>query len=151
MHALEIVGRVVIIYVACMILLRVSGRREMSELGPMDLLTMLLLSETVSPAITGGDNSLPVGLLAAGTLMVLCVVTAQITYRSRRAERLIQGAAVVLIRDGHVDSKVMRRFMITDEDLHTSLHKHGLIAVDEVKRAYVEADGEVTIIKVAAD
>ncbi|MGE0551169.1 MAG: DUF421 domain-containing protein [Kofleriaceae bacterium] len=147
MDILETIGRVAIVYAACMVLLRISGRREMSELGPMDLLTMLLLSETVSPALTGGDNSVPTGLVAATTLMVLCVVTAQISYRSRRAERAIQGEALVLIRDGDVDAHVMRKFMITDEDLRAALHKSGLLRVDEVKRAYVEADGEITIIK----
>ena len=150
MHSLEIVGRVVVVYVACMVLLRVTGRREMSELGPMDLLTMLLLSETVSPAMTGGDDSLPTGLIAAVTLMGLCVITAQVAFRSRRAERLIEGEAVVLIRNGKVDPRVLRKFMITNEDLKASLHQQGLLSVDEVKRAYVEADGEVTIIKRAS-
>jgi len=149
MHLLEIAGRVVIVYVACMLLLRLTGRREMSQLGPMDLLTMLLLSETVSPAMTANDGSLATGLVAAVTLMGMCVITAQIVYRSRRAERLIEGAAVVLIRDGKVDPSVLRRFMMTNEDLEGSLHKAGLLAVSEVRRAYVEADGEVTIIKKA--
>jgi uncharacterized membrane protein YcaP (DUF421 family) len=147
MHYLEIAGRIAIIYISCMVLLRVSGRREMSELGPMDLLTMLLLSETVSPALTGGDNSIVGGLVAAVTLIVLSVATTFIVYRSRAAERVIQGAAVVLIRDGKVDGRVMRKFRMTAEDLDTTLHQHGLLRVDEVKRAYVEADGEVTIIK----
>jgi uncharacterized membrane protein YcaP (DUF421 family) len=147
MHYLEIVARVVIVYAACMVLLRVSGRREMSELGPMDLLAMLLLSETVSPALTAGDDSVQAGLLAAATLMAMCVLTAKIVFHSRRAERIIQGDAVLLIRDGKVDGDVMRRFMISDEDLRTTLHQNGLQAVGEVKRAYVEPDGEVTVIK----
>jgi uncharacterized membrane protein YcaP (DUF421 family) len=146
-HLLEIAGRVIIVYAACMVLLRISGRREMSELGPMDLLTMLLLSETVSPALTGGDDTLLGGMVAACTLMAICVLTTRLVFRSRRAERIIQGAAVVLINDGRVKPDVMRKFMITDEDLHTTLHQHGLLRVDQVKRAYVEADGEVTIIK----
>lgn len=151
MHALEIVGRVVVIYVACMVLLRVTGRREMSEMGPMDLLTMLLLSETVSPAMTGGDNSIPMGLVAAVTLMGLCVITAQVVFRSRRAEKLIEGAAVVLIRDGKVDADVLRKFRITNEDLQSVLHEHGLLATADVRRAYVEADGKITVIKSTSD
>ena len=144
---LEIVGRVSIIYVACMILLRISGRREMSALGPMDLLAMLLLSETVSPALTGNDDTLQGGLVAACTLMALCVLTTKIVFRSRRAEKVIQGAAIVLIADGQVKPDVMRKFMITNEDLHATLHQQGLLRVDQVKRAYVEADGGITIIK----
>jgi uncharacterized membrane protein YcaP (DUF421 family) len=143
---LEIAGRVAVVYVACMVLLRVT-RREMSELGPMDLLTMLLLSETVSPALTGGDDSLAAGIVAAVSLMALCTLSEVLAFRSRRAEKVIQGTAVVLIDDGKVDGKVMRRFMITDEDLHATLHEKGLLRVDQVKRAYVEADGQITIIE----
>lgn len=146
MQLLEIAGRVLAIYVVCMVLLRVV-RRNMSELGPMDLLTMLLVSETVSNAMTGGDNSLLGGIVAATTLLVLSALTEVVVFRSRRAETVIQGRAVVLIREGHVASEVMRRFMITDDDLHSALHEHGLLSVDQVKRAYVEADGHITIVK----
>lgn len=146
MHLLEIVGRVAVIYVVCMILLRLT-RREMSEMGPMDLLTMLLLSETVSPALTANDESLVTGLVAAGTLMALCVFTEILVFRSRRAAKLIEGSAAVLIRDGKVDSEVMRRYRITNEDLRATLHDKGLLSVDEVRRAYVEADGAITVIE----
>jgi uncharacterized membrane protein YcaP (DUF421 family) len=147
MKLLEIVGRVTIIYVACMVMLRVSGRREMSELGPMDLLTMLLLSETVSPALTGGEESIPGGLVAAAMLMVLSVATSWLAFRSRTADKLIQGDAVLLIRDGKVNGAVLRKFRITDEDLRVSLHQAGLLHTSDVARAFVEADGEITIIK----
>jgi len=146
MHFLEIAGRVAAVYVMCMILLRVT-RRNMSELGPMDLLTMLLLSETVSPALTGGDNSLAGGAVAAVTLLAICTLIEAIAFRSRRAEKLVQGEAMMLIRDGKVDAKVMRRFMITDDDLRATLHEHGVLRVDQVKRAYVEADGQITMIE----
>lgn len=146
MHLLEIAGRVVVIYVACIVLLRVT-RREMSELGPVDLLTMLLLSETVSPALTGGDDSLAGGLVAAIALLGMGTLSEILAFRWRRAERIIHGTAVVLIDDGTVDSEVMRRYRISDEDLRASLHHAGVLAVSEVKRAFVEADGAITVIK----
>jgi len=150
-HVLEIVGRVVIIYVAAMVLLRLSGRRELSQLGPMDLLTMLLVSETVSPALTGGDDSIPTGLLAAATLMGLGVVTSMIAFRSKRAEHVIAGEGVVLIDNGKLRPDVLRRFRITNDDLRAQLHEHGLLRVDQVRRAYVEADGEISIIPLRDD
>jgi uncharacterized membrane protein YcaP (DUF421 family) len=144
---LEIVARVAIIYVACMVLLRVSGRREMSELSPMDLLAMLLLSETVSPALTGGDESVTAGLCAAATLLGLTVLTSWIVFKHRRVEKIVQGEAVVLIENGRVRPEVMRDFRITSDDLETCLHQHGMLHVSEVARAYVESDGEITMIR----
>jgi uncharacterized membrane protein YcaP (DUF421 family) len=145
--ALEIVVRVLVVYIACMVLVRVSGRRELSELGPLDLLAMLLLSETVSPALTGGDESLTGGLIAAAALMGLTVATSWIAFRNRRVERLLQGETVVLIEDGRVKRQVMRDFRIASDDLTTALHQHGMVHVNEVARAYLEPDGEITMIK----
>lgn len=144
---LEIALRVVIIYVACMVMLRLSGRREMAELGPMDMLTMLLLSETVSPALTGGDSSLPGALAAAAILLLMMVATSWLVRHSRLANRVIEGDAVVLIHNGRVRPSVLERFRIADEDLRAALHAHGLLHVGDVARAFVEADGEITIIK----
>lgn len=111
---------------------------------------MLLLSETVSPALTANDSGLDVAITAAGTLVALYVGTGMLTFRSRRADRLLQGQAVVLIENGHVRENVLRRYRITDDDLDAALHEHGMEQVDEVKRAYVEADGAITIIAARA-
>lgn len=145
--ALEIVARVCIIYVACLVLLRVAGRRQVSELSQMDLLAMLLISETVSPALTGNDESITVGVLAAATLFALCVATGWLAFRSSRVERLLQGTAVVLIEDGRVHTEVLRRHRISDDDLKATLHQNGVLHVGEVKRAYIEPDGQITLIK----
>ena len=142
----EIIARVALVYIACMVLLRVSGRREMAQLGPMDLLTMLLISETVSPALTGGDETLTGGLIAAGTLVLLATLTQWLASRSDAMERILEGRSVLLVRDGRVRPAIMRKFRITDEDLRSSLHDAGLLNVGDVARAYVEPDGHITII-----
>jgi uncharacterized membrane protein YcaP (DUF421 family) len=146
-QVLEIVARVAIIYVACMVLLRISGRREMSELSPMDLLAMLLLSETVSPALTAGDESVTAGVVAATTLIGLCVATGWLSFKSRKFERIVQGEAAVLVHDGVVRPAILRRYRISADDLETALHQQGLLSVAEVARAFIEPDGEITIVK----
>jgi uncharacterized membrane protein YcaP (DUF421 family) len=143
----EVLARVAIIYVGCFALLRIGGRRELSQLGPMDLLTMLLLSEAVSPALTGGDETITGGMIAAAVLIGLGVLTSWLSVRSRRMDALLEGRAKLLIRDGRVNASVMRDERITDEDLRAALHEHGLMNVGDVARAFVEAGGDITIIK----
>jgi uncharacterized membrane protein YcaP (DUF421 family) len=145
--ALEIVGRVTLIYVAITVLLRVAGKKELASLSPIDLVTMLLLSETVSQALVGGSASLWKGLLAATTLIGLTVLVSAATFRSRRLRRAIEGSAQVLIRDGRLDAQVLRRERLTDAELGTALHAAGVRAVDEVARAFVEPSGAITIVK----
>jgi uncharacterized membrane protein YcaP (DUF421 family) len=146
MEALGIVGRVAVIYLACLVLLRI-GKRGIAQLSQMDLLVMLLLSETVSPALTGNSPSVTAGLIAAVSLFGLYAATGWIAFKSRRAEALLQGTAAVLIEDGRVRTEVLRRFRITDDDLRATLHEHGILHVREVRRAFIEPDGEVTVIE----
>lgn len=143
----EIVIRVVIIYVGLLVMLRVAGRRTLSDITPLDMLVMLLVSETVSPALTAGDESVTAGLVAAGTLVGVSVVASWLAFRSRTMERAMSGAPVVLIKDGKLDEKVLRQYRITNEDLETALHENGVLAVAEVRRAFVEGDGEITVVK----
>jgi uncharacterized membrane protein YcaP (DUF421 family) len=145
----EIVVRVTIIYAACMVLLRISGRRELSQLAPMDLLAMLLLSETVSPALTEQDTSVTSGLVAAAMLLALCVLTSILVHRFPRAERILQGHAVVLIEDGKVNRAVLDRYRMTNEDVELALHEGGLLDVSDVRRGFVETDGRITLVKKA--
>ena len=147
MKLLEIVGRVLAIYAALFVMLRLAGRREMSELSPMDLLVMLLVSETVSPALTGGDQTLVGGLVAAGTLIGLSVLIAYATFKSRRIGKLLEGEAALLIRNGRIDERVKERFRISDDELATALRQHGVATPGKVARAYVEPDGEITVLE----
>jgi uncharacterized membrane protein YcaP (DUF421 family) len=139
--------RVAVIYVALLVLLRLSGRRELSELSPMDLLTMLLVSETVSPAMTGGDSSLPGGLVAAATLFLLSLGSSMVAFHSRRAEKVLEGASSVLIKNGKLDDDVRRRELVTNDALRSALHQHGVLSVADVAFAFIESDGEITMIK----
>ena len=146
-HALVIVARVVAVYAVLLMLLRIGGKRELGQMTPLDFLTFLLLSETVSPALTGGDSSLAAGALAATVLMALAMVVGWLTFRSRTIERLVEGTATVLIRNGRVDPEVMRKHRITDQALRTALHGQGISNVADVAKGFIEPDGEITVIK----
>jgi uncharacterized membrane protein YcaP (DUF421 family) len=143
---LGVVVRVAIVYVSLLCLLRFAGRRTMSDVTPMDIMVMLLVSETVSPALTAGDTSLTVGLLAATTLIAIASFTSFVVFRSRRAEKLVSGRTETLVKNGRLEQDVARRYRITTEDLEMALHKAGVLHVKDVRRAFVESDGEITVV-----
>lgn len=143
----QLAARVTIIYVALLFLLRIGGRRELAQLTPADVLLLLLLSESVSPALTGGHDSLGSGLFAAALLIGITYGIGVLTFRSRRFETLVEGDAVVLVRDGKLDKAQLRSLRITDQQLRTFLHEHGVVRMDQIAVAYVEPSGKVTIIK----
>lgn len=134
------------VWFALLTLLRLGGRKELAQLTPVDMLTMFLLSEAVSPAITGQDPSILAGLTAAAVLVGLTVGVDWLSFRSRKIELLVEGRADVLIRDGKVDGEVLRRHELSDAQLRTALHERGLLRVDEVRVAFVEPSGEITMV-----
>jgi uncharacterized membrane protein YcaP (DUF421 family) len=143
---LEVVGRVTVVYVFLLVIVRVAGKREIGELSPLDFLAMLLLSETVSPALTKEDTSLAVALTAAGTLIALTTLVSWLSYRFPTFERLVDGTPRIVIDDGRVDAEVCRSERISDQELESALRREGIAAPRDVQRATLEPNGRISII-----
>jgi uncharacterized membrane protein YcaP (DUF421 family) len=87
----EFVVRGAIVYIFLLLLLRLTGRRQVGQLAPFDLILLLVLSNAVQNSMTGGDNSLIGGLICATTLVLLNFGVSFATYRNKRLEALIEG------------------------------------------------------------
>jgi uncharacterized membrane protein YcaP (DUF421 family) len=144
---LEILLRVLVIYAALLLMTRLSGKREVGELSPMEFLSMLVLSETVSPALTRQDTSLGASLFAAACLIGVSVAVGRLTYASRTMRRLLEGSPTPVIRDGRILRAALRRESITDEELMAELRKKGLEDPRLVRLATVERDGRISVVR----
>jgi uncharacterized membrane protein YcaP (DUF421 family) len=142
----EIVARVTAVYVMLLVLVRCAGKREVGQLGPLDLLAMLVLSETVSPVLTGQDTSLGAGLVASGTLLGLCATVGRLVYWFPRFERLVEGSPVVLVEDGRLHPAAERAERVTAEELAQALRRAGVADLQDVAQAVVETNGEITVV-----
>lgn len=143
----QVIVRVSTIYLFLLVVLRVAGKREIGQLGPLELLTMLLISETVSPALTAEDDSVTTAMIASGTLVVLTVLIAAGTYASSKLERLIEGEPRVVFENRELKADVMRGERITRPELDSALRKQGLRSLDQVEKATVEPNGELSFIQ----
>ena len=143
---LEIVLRVAVLYVSLIVLVRVAGKREVGQLGPLDLLAMLMLSETVSPALTAGDTSLPAALTAAATLLALTAAIGRLTYHSRFLERWIEGRPVILVEEGNLLEEAARAERISKQDVESALRRNGLATAAGARLAVLEPSGEITVL-----
>ena len=142
----EYVVRAVVVYVFLLVLLRLTGRRQVGQLAPFDLVLLLVLSNAVQNSMTGGDNSLVGGLLSAVTLILLNYGLGVATYRSKRLEALIDGRPEVLIHDGKLFEKVLARANITHHELDAALRQAGYTCVEEVRYAVLENNGSITVV-----
>ena len=144
---LDIALRTGIVYLALLVGIRLTGKRQVGSMTPFDLLLLLLLSNAVQNAMTGPDVSLAGGLVAAGTLFTLNMGVAWVARRSRRVERLVEGTPTLLIRRGRAIPENLAREGISHEELLRSLREHGVAGVEEVRTAILEVDGTVSVLR----
>ena len=136
----EFVVRGAVVYLALLVMVRLSGRRTVGQFTPFDLLVMLLLSEAVSNSLSGGDDSLGGGLIIAATLLVLNAIVAILSASSRGMSKVLDGTAILIGRDGQFFDKIVRRCRITEADLAPGLRMAGAaLFAEEVLGDQVQA------------
>ena len=141
----EFIVRGVVIYIFLLVLLRVTGKRQISQMSPFDLVLLLILSNAVQNSMNAGDNSLLGGIISATTLVVLNYGLGMATFRSKRVERLVEGRAQLVVHDGKVFEEVMREASITREELETMLREAGFFALKDVRLAILETNGKISV------
>ena len=143
----EYIGRAALVYFAIMLLVRISGKRTVGEFTPFDLVVVFLIGESTQGALTGGDESVVGALVVSATLIALNYAIGFATARSKLIDKLVEGEAVLLMRDGKTLSDALRRNNIPDSDLDEALRQEGIADRAEVRRAFLETDGTISIIK----
>ena len=138
---LEKVVRPLIVYFVMVLLLRIFGKRELAQLNPIDFVLLLLISEAVQNAIIGDDTSLSGGVIGVATLLGVNYLMAYIKFRVSPIEHLIEGKPVVLIENGQVQNDVLKREMMTEDDLEVIAHEEGLEKADEIETLTLDPNG----------
>jgi uncharacterized membrane protein YcaP (DUF421 family) len=141
----EIIFRAALVYAGVFLLLRIVGKRHVGELAPFDLVVLLILSECVQNALIADDKSVTGGLIAAGTLFGLNQIIGRISWRSKRAERLLEGTPRVIVRHGRVLNDVLAEERITHSELLEALRREGCTSLSKVRYAMLEPGGDITI------
>jgi uncharacterized membrane protein YcaP (DUF421 family) len=140
----EKVLRTIAVYVFLLAGLRVFGKRELGALNPLDVIVLLLLSNTVQNAIIGNDNSLVGGLVGAAVLFVVNQALVRYAYRNPRVRRLIEGRTEEVMRDGRVINAALTRNMITRDELEAAARKQGIEHLSSVECARLELSGALS-------
>lgn len=143
---LEKILRPVVIYAFLVISLRLSGKRELVQLNPFDLVVLLTLSNTVQNAIIGDDNTVLGGIIGATSLLVTNYLVVRFLYDHRKLDQVVEGRADVLIEDGKVRTHHLRKELITMPQLQAAAHKQGFASLSEVEQCVLEPGGTLTFI-----
>ena len=143
----ELVLRAVVVYGFLIVLLRLTGKRQIGQLAPFDLVLLLVLSNAVQNSMNGGDNSLVGGLVSATTLIAVNYAIGQATFRNKRLEALIEGRPELIIHNGRVFEDAMRNAKLTHHELTAALRQAGCTCAEEVQAAILENNGSISVVR----
>ena len=143
----ELLIRGAAVYLMVLVLLRLTGKRQVGEFTPFDLVLLLLISEGASNALRADDSSITGAFLVIAVMLAITWALGKLGILSKRFERLIEGRPRFLIRDGRVDYKSLRRESITHSDLLMSLRAHQCFSPREAAYAVLETDGTISVCK----
>jgi uncharacterized membrane protein YcaP (DUF421 family) len=144
---LEKILRPVFVYAFLVIGLRLSGKRELVQLNPFDLVVLLTLSNTVQNAIIGDDNSVTGGIIGATSLLVVNYLVVRFLYDHRKLDQLVEGRADVLILDGKVQTRRLKKELITMPQLEAAARKQGFASLSEVQECVLEPGGTLSFLE----
>lgn len=143
--------RTLVVYLFLIAVLRLSGKREMGQLSVLDLVLVLVISNSVQNAMVGSNVSVWGGLVAVIVLIATDRALIYMRSRSHRFARFFEGEPTLLVREGHVLEAAMEREGVDRRELQQALREHGYLELDEVRLAVLEVDGTISVIPMAGD
>jgi uncharacterized membrane protein YcaP (DUF421 family) len=144
---MDLVARAVIIYVLVFVFTRVLGRREMSSLQPFDLILLVVIGDLVQAGVTQNDLSVTGDFIVISTIGILQVATSYLSYRFRRARPILQGEPIVLVENGQLIDRNLRRERLTLDDLAEQARLNDIASVSDIRWAILETNGQISFIQ----
>lgn len=140
----ELIVRGTILYFAIIVFMRLLPRIG-GELAVMDLVFLLLVAEAAAHGM-GEHKTVGDAIVLIATLMAWNYMLNFLSLRVPFIEKLISGSQVQIVRDGRLMRRNMRREYLTEDELMAQLRGHGIEKIEDVKAAYIEGEGQLTVI-----
>jgi len=143
---LEITLRSTAVYLFMVIAIRLTGRKELSQLNTSDVVLILLISNAVQNAMVGPDTSLLGGLIAAAALFLLNFVLKKFIFSNKKIRDFILQKPEILIHNGKLETATLTQLGMDMDELEEAMREHGVDDYKQVKLAMFELDGNISII-----
>jgi uncharacterized membrane protein YcaP (DUF421 family) len=143
----EIVLRGTAVYWFLFVLFRVVARRDIGAVGLGDVLVVVIIADAAQNAMAGGYETISDGMVLISTIVFWNLVIDWLSYRYEWFQRLAQPSPLLLVDRGHVLHRNLRHELMSTDDLMAKLREKGVERLEQVKRAYMESDGTITVIK----
>jgi uncharacterized membrane protein YcaP (DUF421 family) len=144
---MDLAIRAVVLYVFVLFVMRVSGRRELSSLTPVDLVLLIVLGDAIQQGLTQDDYSVTGAVIVISTIAVLQVGTSYLGFRFKRFRTIVAGRPIVVIDDGQLVANNLRRQRLTADDVVEEMRLQQIASVADVRWGILEASGSMSFIE----
>ncbi|HIU11221.1 MAG TPA: DUF421 domain-containing protein, partial [Candidatus Onthocola stercorigallinarum] len=147
MELFTVLFRTLFFYFFVLIAYRIMGKREIGQLGVIDLIVSILIAELVAISIEETENPIYLTIIPIAVLVILEVLFAYISIKSRKFRTLFDGKPSLIICNGKINYKEMVKQRYSLDDLLVSLRQQGIKELDNVEYAFLEPNGELSVFK----
>jgi uncharacterized membrane protein YcaP (DUF421 family) len=146
MNYLFVALKSIAVYGFIIVAIRFFGKKELAQLSVIDLVFILLISNSVQNAMVGSDSSLQGGLMSASALFLMNFLLKKLMYKHQSISKLIQGEPIILIYDGKIKTKALDDAEFSIEELEAAIREHGVEHISKVSLAVLEVDGNISVM-----
>lgn len=143
---LIIAGKSITIYVFIIVAIRLFGKKELAQLSVIDLVFILLISNSVQNAMVGNDTTVSGGMAAALGLFICNTVFKYFLKGSKKFNKIIQGEKIVIVVGGKIIPEGLKQSMMTEEEVEMAVREHGVSNIREADLVILEVDGNITVL-----
>jgi uncharacterized membrane protein YcaP (DUF421 family) len=143
---MDLVLRTIFVFVVILLITRAVGRRELSSMEPFDLILLVVIGDLVQQGVTQSDYSLTGATTVIVTMAVLVVATAYLSYRFKRLRPLLEGEPTLLIADGRMLDRNLKRERMTVDEVAAEARQQSIGSLDDVHYAVLETNGKISFV-----
>ncbi|WP_242224354.1 DUF421 domain-containing protein [Bacillus cereus group sp. BfR-BA-01380] len=147
MELLQIVFRTILLYCVMLIIFRLMGKREIGELSVLDLVVFIMLGEMAVIAIENMDKAIWHQLVPMVLIMAIQIVLSLVSLKSQRIRHILEGEPAIIIREGKIDEKQMRKQRYNMDDLLMQLREQSIGDIRDVEYAILEPSGRLSVFE----
>jgi uncharacterized membrane protein YcaP (DUF421 family) len=143
---MDIAVRAIVLYAFVILVMRVTGRRELSSLTPIDLVLLIVVGDAIQQGLTQDDYSVTGAVIAVSTLATMQVLTSYVAFKSTGARRILEGNPIVIIQDGVFITRNLERERVTPDEVCESMRLNQISKIDDVAWGILESNGDISFI-----
>jgi uncharacterized membrane protein YcaP (DUF421 family) len=143
---MDLVIRATVVFFFIFFVTRVAGRRELSALEPFDLILLVVLGDLVQQGITQSDQSVTGTLIVISTITLLSIAVSWVSFRSGKVRLVTEGEPIILVQDGEIIERNLRRERLTHGDLEEEARRQQVASLSDIRWAILEKEGTISVI-----